>query len=96
VIQYGLAKMYRDGLGVAQDKLSAYVWFSLAERDCGDVRTRSRAAKKSLAANMSSEQVHEAERRASELFAKHGNRLDSTSSEPRAPAATWLPAAAGM
>ncbi len=71
VMQYRLGEMYRDGLGVPQDNVSAYVWFSLAEKECCTVRNLTRVAARNVAVGMAKEQLREAEQRVSDLVAKH-------------------------
>ena len=64
VAQFILGQMYRDGYGVAEDKLSAYMWFLLAERTGEYVDKSIREAKERLAGKMKTEQIVQAQRRA--------------------------------
>jgi DNA-binding NarL/FixJ family response regulator len=97
VMQYRLADMYRTGLGVPHDRVSAYVWFALAEVECYKVRKQSLAAKRDLVLEMTSEQIEEAERRAADLIAKLRKRPspDDGSSRPATLRFPLLPEASG-
>ena len=56
--QYNLGVMYRDGEGVPQDYVRAYMWFNVAAiKDEGAAERR-----ESLAALMTAEQIAEAQR----------------------------------
>jgi len=59
VLQYRLAEMYRAGHGVPRDKVLAYVWFRLAERECSAVRVASRLARKTIERDMSQEELRQ-------------------------------------
>jgi len=97
VMQYRLADMYRTGLGVPHDRVSAYVWFTLAEVECCKVRKQSLAAKRDLVSEMTREQIEEAERRAADLIAKlrKSPNHDDGSSRPATQGFPPLPEAAG-
>ncbi len=71
VAQFILGQMYRDGYGVPQDKLSAYVWFHLAECTSNYIGKSVRDAKDRLARRMKADQIAEAQRRASEWLKQH-------------------------
>jgi DNA-binding CsgD family transcriptional regulator len=71
IAQLMLGEIYRDGRGVAKDKISAYMWFLLAEKQCNDISSRGKAARDRLSERMQTDQISEAERRASEWLKKH-------------------------
>ncbi len=71
VAQYMLGQMYRDGQGVPKDKVSAYMWFLLAEHTGNELKNGSKEAKDRLSAKMKIEQIAEAQRRASEWLREH-------------------------
>lgn len=71
VAQFIVGQMYRDGYGVPEDKLSAYVWLLLAEHS-GDYNCqRVRQAREQLAGRLKAEQIAEAERRAMAWIREH-------------------------
>jgi len=59
-----LAKHYREGLGVARDPVSAYMWCLLSERAHIEMTGQISRAKKNLTDTMTPEQLREAERKA--------------------------------
>jgi two-component system, NarL family, nitrate/nitrite response regulator NarL len=59
-----LAHHYREGVGVAQDLVSAYMWCLLSERAQAHMATQISTDKKNLTDTMTPEQLREAERRA--------------------------------
>jgi two-component system, NarL family, nitrate/nitrite response regulator NarL len=71
VAQFILGQMYRDGYGVPEDKLSAYMWFLLAERTGDYVDESIREAKERLAGKMKTEQIAQAQRRALAWIREH-------------------------
>lgn len=75
VAQFKLAQMYRDGCGVNQDHLAAYMWFLLAERTASAICRNNRFARKRLAANLNEDQIDGAGRRASEWL-KSNKRVE--------------------
>jgi TPR repeat protein len=68
--QFNLGTMYRDGQGVPQDYVQAYVWFTLAATRfaASETEKRSKAIKdrEEVAANLTAEQIAEAQRLAHE------------------------------
>jgi DNA-binding NarL/FixJ family response regulator len=64
--QMALAQRYWQGKGVAQDLVSAYMWFLVSERASLEMKDEIVAAKRKLAEGLSTEQLVEAQRRASE------------------------------
>jgi TPR repeat protein len=58
--QLGLAGLYRQGIGVPRDLVEAYVWFDLA---AAQGRRGAQERRHELAAELTSEQLAEAERR---------------------------------
>jgi DNA-binding NarL/FixJ family response regulator len=70
--QHLLADLYQQGRGVAQDRVSAYSWYLLAQH-CETSQDRE-SAKKQLAKEMSPEQLAEAEGRVVEWLERH-NKL---------------------
>jgi DNA-binding CsgD family transcriptional regulator len=79
VMQFRLGEIYRNGVGVSKDDLSAYVWFSLAEKECFDVRKRSNLEKTKLALILTEEQICEAERRVCDLAMRRHQQSSSPS-----------------
>jgi hypothetical protein len=67
-IRWNLGEMYANGFGVQADKVTAYMWHCLAEA-AGEGRSRS--AKASLALNMASREVFDANARASLWLRSH-------------------------
>ncbi|HLK32162.1 MAG TPA: LuxR C-terminal-related transcriptional regulator, partial [Terriglobales bacterium] len=60
VAQYLLAKMYRDGEGVAQDSAAAYTWFLVAEQTCREISRCSRNQRELLQAQLDPKQMESA------------------------------------
>jgi DNA-binding NarL/FixJ family response regulator len=78
VLPYRLGELYRDGIGVQQNRIEAYVWFSLAERECVMIRRAARHELKGVAVKMSAEHLGEARRRLFDILErKNGKRLAS-------------------
>jgi len=73
--QFVLAKMYRDGQGVTQDKVFAYMWLRLAEKNA-EVLAGCKVTRKQLAAQMTDEEITEAERRALEWAKQAKHRFE--------------------
>jgi two-component system nitrate/nitrite response regulator NarL len=96
VMQYRLGEMYRAGLGVPQDNVSAYVWFTLAEVECCKVRKQSHTAKSSLRLEMNGEQIAEAEQRIAAIAEKPRKSVGTGSPVTAAGDDTSLPDACGM
>lgn len=69
--QVRLGFMYRRGEGVAQDPIQAYFWAALAARQDSHVQTIAAALQESMAAEMTPDQIAEAERLAREWIENH-------------------------
>jgi TPR repeat protein len=69
--QIRLGFMHRRGEGVAQDLVQAYLWAALAARQQSHVQTVAEMLQGSLAAEMTSDQIAEAERLAGEWIETH-------------------------
>jgi TPR repeat protein len=67
-IRWNVGEMYANGVGIESDKVTAYMWFLLAE--LGGEK-RSTVAKSELAAKMTSDQRSEASARASQWLRRH-------------------------
>jgi TPR repeat protein len=70
-IRFDLGKMYMNGIGAAQDYVSAYAWFELAKA-AGDIRAQ--AQQDTLEQKMDSGQVQEARQRASQWLQSHSRK----------------------
>jgi two-component system, NarL family, nitrate/nitrite response regulator NarL len=64
--EYALGQAYRDGRGTPIDKVTAYMWFSIAEATSTKARVDSLSALQSLARELSPEEMADAKRRAAE------------------------------
>ncbi len=64
--QFVLGQMYRDGRGVPQDRLSAYMWFLVAEHTSDYLLEIISEAKARLSRRLQDGQIAEAQRRAAE------------------------------
>ena len=86
--QFNLGLMYANGRGVPQDDETAHVWLNLAaSRSSGEDRERNVEARDAVAAQMTREQLAEAQRRAREWDAAHpqfptNNSTRTTSENP--------------
>ena len=69
--QIRLGFMHRRGNGVAQDLIQAYLWAALAARQQSHVQTVAETLRDSLAAEMTPDQIAEAERLAGEWTETH-------------------------
>ncbi len=69
--QFVLGQIYRDGRGVPQDRLSAYMWFLVAEHTSDYLLKTISEAKARLARRLRDDQIAEAQRRASEWLNEH-------------------------
>ncbi len=92
IAQFILGQRYRDGYGVPQDKLSAYMWFLLAERTGNDIGKSVREAKEMLSPKMRIHQIAKAERRASEWSKAHQWGANLLPPSPPAPDKDAVPA----
>lgn len=68
--QIALAEMYRRGKGVDKDPVSAYMWYLVSERTSLDMKEEINAAKRQLAESLTTEQMMEAQKRASDHIKK--------------------------
>ena len=75
--QYAMGEMYQDGLGVARDRETAYMWFCIAESLSGAIEANILEAKLELERELPSEQLEAAQRRASQWI-KEYPRLSET------------------
>lgn len=64
--QVMLASMYWQGKGVAQDTVSAYMWYLISERTSLEMSGEINSAKRKLAEQLTPEQLAEAQKKASE------------------------------
>ena len=70
--QYNLGAMYADGEGVAKDDVTAHMWFNIvASRSTGGLRELAVENRELAAAQMTPEQLIEAQRLAGEWAAAH-------------------------
>lgn len=67
-IRWNVGEMYANGVGIHRDKITAYMWYLLAELE-GE--KRSTTAMSSLAATMTSDELSEASARASRWLRRH-------------------------
>jgi DNA-binding NarL/FixJ family response regulator len=72
--QFRLGQAYRDGGEVPAERVTAYMWFLVAERCDRDLSEASRSARSRLAVHMTPDQIAEARRRASTWFHHHEER----------------------
>ncbi len=82
VAQFILGQMCRDGYGVPQDKVSAYMWFQLAEHTANYIGKNVCEAMTRLAKRMTPEQILEAQRRAAGWLKDHPGHTRPSSSDP--------------
>jgi hypothetical protein len=61
-----MAELQLLGAGVEKDPIAAYMWYLLAEKTNMEMREKIAADKRKLAETLSTEQILEAQRRASE------------------------------
>jgi DNA-binding NarL/FixJ family response regulator len=69
--QYAMGEMYQDGLGVARDRETAYMWFFIAESVSSGIETNIREAKLELERELPSEQLEAARQRASQWIKEY-------------------------
>jgi TPR repeat protein len=62
--------MYWHGKGAPKDMVSAYMWYLVSERTSLDMKDEISAAKRKLAESLTTEQVVEAQRKASAWLKK--------------------------
>jgi DNA-binding NarL/FixJ family response regulator len=77
-----MAESHRDGRGVPANKTTALMWFKVAEALVEEMRRGAKGAQKELKAAMSSEEVVEAQRRASEWLHKRKNGGPARTARP--------------
>jgi DNA-binding NarL/FixJ family response regulator len=68
--QIALAQMYSQGKDIAKDVVSAYMWCLVSERTSLDLKDEISAAKRRLAESLTTEQMVEAQERASDRLKK--------------------------
>jgi two-component system nitrate/nitrite response regulator NarL len=68
--QVALAQMYWHGKGVAKDIATAYMWYLMSERASTELKDEISAAKRKLADMLTTEQMVEAQKKASERSKK--------------------------
>ncbi len=64
--QLALAQMYCDGKHVDKDAISAYMWYLISEQFTEQIKTKISSAKRKLAESLTTEEILEAQQRASE------------------------------
>jgi|SRR5215471_2696276 len=70
--EYLLGEMYRDGRGIHPDKVTSYMWFSIAEAMSAEAHKKSRTALADLARELSSKQMSEAKHSAAQWLKNRG------------------------
>lgn len=73
--QFRLGQAYRDGEHAPMNRVTAYMWFLLAERCDRDLSEAGRVARARLATQMTSDQVAEARRRAAAWCRREEERI---------------------
>ncbi|MCU1298184.1 MAG: DNA-binding response regulator, LuxR family [Acidobacteriaceae bacterium] len=68
--QIALAKMYSMGKEVGRDPISAYMWYLMSENATEQLKSKISSAKRMLAESLTTEEILEAQRRASERLKK--------------------------
>jgi len=66
--------MYEGGQGVAQDYITAHMWFNIASANRGETAAEKRER---IGTRMSSAEISEAQRRAKECLASNYTRCDN-------------------
>lgn len=84
-----LARKYEAGMGVAQDFISAYMWYSLAETSVLQEQETIQQEKRRLGALLSADQIHEAQKRLLERQ-KDSRQPRSTKQESNSATASLL------
>ena len=82
VAQFILGQMYRDGYGVPQNTVSAYMWFRVAEQTENYIAKNVREAMTRLAKRMPPEQIAEARQRAEVWLKEHPGQTEPSSLGP--------------
>ena len=70
IAQYSVGQMYALGEGVTQDLIEAYAWYSVAATGGYKSGVQNRDT---VASKLTPEQLLEGQKRATELFEKHGS-----------------------
>src|SRR5438105_1619800 len=71
---FRLGEMYREGQGIAKDKIGSYMWFLIAESMGRDLCHRTRLALKSMDVQINQQDAEKAAKMAAEWLARHGGR----------------------
>jgi len=76
--EYDLGAMFGNGLGMPQDYVQAYKWFDLAVTGATDADARDKATKSrdGVAANMTPEQIAQAQKMAGDCLRQHVLQCD--------------------
>lgn len=80
--QFEVGQMHLNGRGTTKDPVSAYMWFSLSEETGKRVSEASKASRQSLQSRMTTAQIAEAERRASDWLRKNHKQLKALGQRP--------------
>jgi two-component system nitrate/nitrite response regulator NarL len=78
--QAALAQMYARGSGVPKDPVSGYMWYLLSEKASTEMKEEVVAARRKLAETMGTDQIAEAQKRASEKNKATPNRASAAAS----------------
>jgi TPR repeat protein len=68
--QVALAEMYRQGNGVEQDPVAAYMWYLVSEKINAEKKDEISTAKRQLGAGLTTGQILEAQNRAQDRLKK--------------------------
>ncbi len=66
--QVELARMYSDGDGISANTAMAYMWYTASERSCTEMTAKTSLLKRKLEKQLTSEQILEARKMATEKF----------------------------
>jgi two-component system nitrate/nitrite response regulator NarL len=77
--QLALAQMYCDGKDVGKDAISAYMWYLVSEQFTEQIKTKISSAKRKLAESLTTEEILEAQQRASERLKQQLKSMSSIS-----------------
>src|SRR5450755_3980482 len=80
--QLKVGEMHLNGRGTTKDPVSAYMWFSLSEETGKRVSEASKACRQSLQSRMTTAQIAEAERRASDWLRQKQKQLKALGQRP--------------
>jgi two-component system nitrate/nitrite response regulator NarL len=70
--EYLLGEMYREGRGIAPDKVTSYMWFAIAETMSAEMHKKSRTALTDLARDLNAKQMAEAKHNAAQWLKNRG------------------------